>query len=649
MELIIVLSIFLMPYAVIGEGAGSIILGLIGSLYILLKARELSFFNEGLEENKLINILYIFTLIFLVICGILSMFFSNNLISSLNGLVIYINGLLYYFIFWNMRNKKDKILKYSVYTIVLSGIFFSIYQGIILNKRIDGNIGYANTYALLLLISLYINEITKNKYFYRSIQILLMLAIFFTGSRTTFILMIIYVILNFVIRDGSQILSFFISIIIYAAIKYGGIGVILFVPIVLHLYEKISCKIKGKIIYGISAFLGVSSIVIFINTNSQLFSRIRSISIKNPVLQERFVFFQDAAVKILKSPFGTGINSFEYSQYIHQSAFYDVKYIHNSVLQIAYDMGILAGIIFICCFICGLFLITKNIKKGKKKLYYTALYITIFAHSMLDFDFSYGSIFIIVIMITVFSCVKDKDKIGTEEICKSKVKNKKFKTVSGEFYNKKMMKRENLIIIRIISLAVLILTIYLISVNTSMLIGDKYALKGNYKKAENLYNFNKNITYNNTSIYLRLAQIHNGNYKNIDADEKVELKECIDYLKAALKINPNDPRIYGNLAFINQKLGNEEDTIKYYREFLQREKFYSEIYELYYEYLSGQLKNIKKNEIAEREYFSEEFYEEEIKNLKKLYENNYEKLNPRAKYMKDQMIENLLNNVTVFN
>jgi O-antigen ligase len=649
MELIIVFSIFLMPYAAIGEGSGSVILGLIGSLYILFRTRKLLCYSEDLRENKSINILYIFMLMLLMVLAVISLFFSNNLISSLNGLFIYINALLYYFVFWSMRDKKDKILKYSLYTVVLSGVFFSIYQGIILNERIDGNIGYANTYALLLLISLYINEIIETKYFHKSIQILLMLAIFFTGSRTTFILMTIYIVLNFVIRDGSQILSFFISIIIYAAIKYGGIGVILFVPIILYLYEKVSCKIKGKIIYGISFVLGVFSIVLFINTNNEFFSRIRSISVDNPVLQERFVFFQDAAAKILKYPLGTGINSFEYSQYIHQSAFYDVKYIHNSVLQIGYDMGILAAIIFICCFISGLFLIIKGMKKGKKKLYYTALYITIFAHSMLDFDFSYGSTFIIVIMVIVFSGSKEKDKRNTEKIHNKKERNQKVKSASENLYNSKVLKKRNLIIIRLISSATLILTIYLIIANMSMLIGDKYASKGNYKKAEVLYNFNKNITHNNPNIYLRLAQIHNGNYKNIDVDEKAELKECIDYLKAALKINPDDPRIYGNLAFINQKLGNEKETVKYYREFLKREKFYSEIYKLYYEYLSRQLENIKKSETIEKQRFSAEFYEEEIKNVQELYKNNYKKLNPRARYMKDQMSEDFLNNVRLLN
>lgn len=637
MELIIILSIFLMPYSIIGESSGSAILGMLGSLYILYRARELSCFNEELKENRHTNLMYFSMLMLLAVCGIVSLLFSNSFISSLNGLYIYINVLLYYFVFWDMRDNKEKILKYSIYTVVVSGVIFSIYQGIILNRRIDGNIGYANTYGLLLLIALYINVIIENKYFSRSIQVILMIAIFFTGSRNTFILMMIYI-----IGGSTQLLSFFISIIIYAAIKYGGIGVIIFVPIILYLYEKLSGKIKGKFIYGASAILGLSSILLFINTQNEFFSRIKGISIKNPVLQERFVFFQDAAAKIFKYPFGTGINSFEYSQYIHQSAFYDVKYIHNSVLQIGYDMGIPAAVIFILLFILGLCLIMKSMEKGKNKIYYAALYITIFAHSMLDFDFSYGSIFIIAVMITVFAGTKQNEKKNAHKSY-NKGKSKK-KDILNET-NKTLFKKSNLIIVRAASSIVLILALYLIIVNTSMLIGDKYVSEGKYKKAEVLYNFNKSITYNDPNPFLKLAQLYNGNNKSINYNGKIELEKCIEYLKAALEINPDDPRIYGNLAFINQKTGNEEDIVKYYREFLKREKFYSEIYKLYYEYLCKQLERVKSNEefktskTIDKHHFSVEFYEAEIKSLKELYKNSYKKLNPKSKYMKDQMTE----------
>lgn len=94
---------------------------------------------------------------------------------------------------------------------------------------------------------------------------------------------------------------------------------------------------------------------------------------------------------------------FKYKSYNTASAFYDVKYIHNSILQIFYDFGIITRILFISILIYILFYILNH--KHKNTLPLIILYITLITHSLMDFDFSFCSITILLMLILVLSKV----------------------------------------------------------------------------------------------------------------------------------------------------------------------------------------------------------------------------------------------------
>ena len=83
-----------------------------------------------------------------------------------------------------------------------------------------------------------------------------------------------------------------------------------------------------------------------INLDSNLYTRITSISFYSEELQERLIIIDDSWKSLITKPLGLGPTSFQYLQYYFQSAFYDVKYIHSSPLQVGFDLGILGMIIY---------------------------------------------------------------------------------------------------------------------------------------------------------------------------------------------------------------------------------------------------------------------------------------------------------------
>ncbi|MDP4143044.1 MAG: O-antigen ligase family protein [Bacillota bacterium] len=590
-EIILLFLVLLIPYSYLGEEYAAVILAF-GALIYLLKNRK------NIRVNKVYTILVCSLLFF----GIISMYASNNITKSLSGFCVYMNALLYYLIFSNIKKEKNLIIKWFVYIVSISSLAFIIYQGVICKTRIDGNLGYANTYALLLLISVYLNELIQENNYLNEVQFILMLGIIYTGSRNTLFYLIIFVVIK-VIYDikredkFTSVINFALAVMVYISVQYAGFGMVLLLPIIIYLWydllKKTSSDLKNGIAVG--AFAIAIPLILLLNTNFS--KRVRNSSFSLGVLQERFVYFQDVIKHIFYNPFGSGINSFEYRQYIDQSAFYDVKFVHNSILQVGYDVGIIGMMIFLAIGIYGLILIVKS---GKQVKYYIPLYITIYLHSLLDFDFSFAVIFITVIMIVGLTGQSRED--NEMEI---KFSTKKYAIILCS------------ILIAFVS--------YLTFVNGISIYSDSLVSNKEYDQAIGCYKFYNSITFKDPDGYSKIAEAYNR--ETGDSQNKNELYiKCSDNLTKALEINPTDPRIIGNIAFTYTKLNNDSKAIYYYDSFLSIEKYYDKMYKTYYDFLNE--KYLQSGNII---------YKEKMEDLKKIYEKNYKSLNPKSKYMNDQL------------
>ena len=498
-------------------------------------------------------------------------------------------------------------------------IFYICYHGLYKGFRVFGNIGYANSYAVLLLIGLYLNKFREEDKFTDIIETILFIGLLFTGSRTTIILSLIYIIYK-VYRDkkynNTKIIlsleSIALGTLLYIILDKLKLIAIFIVPLILIFYILIkNVKFKDKLYYALGVLLIIGMFII----NSNTFNRLKNITLNNGTLQERLVYYEDSINSIIKHPLGNGINMFQYKLFDNATAFYDVKYIHNSYLQIAYDAGIINLIIFLAVIVIGLLKLIKN--KNTDRNYLILAYLTILIHSVLDFDLSFSTFPVILVMLVVLGDVEILDK-------------KKGKTTKES--SKRALKESNInegiILSKYVYMGIAAISIYFIIFESSIVLGN-YLIDVNTNLADKIFGFSNNISFERDYRgYFSRAQAKKNLYDKTQ-DEKY-LKEGIDLLETSKKINPYDPMVEWNLSYLHESLGNYLEAIKYAENVVERERFYTGAYIKLYDYL---MKLYGETGDRNTEY--------KLKNLEITYYVNYEELNKRAKYMNNQLQENI--------
>lgn len=588
-HIILVILPIIMPYTILGENVGALILSIVAVIFLIKNNKKI-----------VVNNTLIYAMIILNVIAIISQVLISPYVESFSGIFTYINLILYYLglsLVMDSKNKEN-ILDYSVYAMAILAMIFIVIQGLYLKIRIYGNIGYANSYGLLLLIGIYINGVRKNNNLKDFIEMILFLGIFFTGSRTTILLSAIYPILRLQHKERGKFINYidmlesmlwaFIQYVIYS---YMGIGSFLIAPVIMYFYNAIR-RYKFKS-YIYAAMLGIAIIMLILG-GSNTIQRIRNISLHNGSFQERLVICGDATKAIIKNPMGNGINMFQYKLYDNASAFYDVKYIHNSFLQVAYDIGVPGFIAFIFFFVVGIIIITKDRKNINNK-YMLLAYITIFIHGALDFDFSYSTFGIFAILFIVLSNPSGK------------VKNISLK-----------LKAPSLTFI-------LVCATYLLSVESIYIVGNILQNNGQIEFSNTLYEFQDKITLSRDYRgSFRKAQGYKFYYDNNNSQE--ELKKALEELEEAKGINNYDPRVLWNMSYICEKLGNEEDALDLKKQVIKAERFNPEVYVMCEDYLKDRYNATKREE-----------YMDMIEDLKSYYYENLKLINPRSIYMKNQM------------
>ncbi len=153
----------------------------------------------------------------------------------------------------------------------------------------------------------------------------------------------------------------------------------------------------------------------------QLVNRIDSFSLKNKCVWERFVFYKDA-LKLIKENFllGYGAEGWQYNYQEVQSYRYYTTEVHNFILQIFINYGILGFVLLLIILVYSIF---KIIKFKKINEITVALFLLIL-HSMFDFDMSFYLIDVIGIILYILAVREDKQL---------KIVNKRDVTIEMEF------------------------------------------------------------------------------------------------------------------------------------------------------------------------------------------------------------------------
>lgn len=284
-----------------------------------------------------------------------SLFTSPHFGMSLIGffrIIVWILYLLY--IQTYSYTEKEVILK----TIAYEGVFLSAFNIILflgddinLNGRIDGPFQYANTWALYLLICVMLLGIEKKRNIILS-QLILILGIFLTGSRSTILLLFLYII-----------------------------------GILVQTYQKQNTKFSLTCLAGLLFLILLSNIL----SDGLLFARVLSMFQSFSSFNGRILYTLDGIDLFTDYPLGVGYGSYFYLQPTYQTGVYISKYVHNEYLQIAIDGGILALFGFVA--LCILFV--KQVTSSK----YRAILLCIMLHILMDFDFQFLSIVFLFFLI----------------------------------------------------------------------------------------------------------------------------------------------------------------------------------------------------------------------------------------------------------
>lgn len=560
---ILVAIILIAPYKILGQdNVNGIILGII-SVFLVVTIKEIK-----------VNKIYLISLILMCISGILSLINTSITIDSMQGLSLYIGSIVLYIILSNFKNEENNILKVATYVISASAVFYIIYQGAILKggileNRIDGNIGYANSYALLMIIALYFNRIRERDSLKELLDIILIILILYTGSRSTLLYLGIFLVVDVVLNkkeegklDLTLGFNIVISVIVYILIEKIGLLLILVLPILFIIYYYL---ISGKnikilnILTLLSIPVGVLSLFF---THNNLMDRLLSMSLKSNELQLRFGYLADVISYVKSNPLGGGLNTYMYNQGSFQSGFYDVRYVHNSFGQALYDMGWLGLIFFIVLFLVGIIVIIKG--NHNKKIYYLALYISIYLHSLLDFDFAYLFTILALVSIVAFA-----GNINHEV----KLKNK------------------------LVSITMIIIVIYILFISTIAYLGEYSYEKGKY---------NTVVTLGKLIDFLTVSKDVNGKelvFKGyigigVKDGDKEKIEEGIKIIEDIAGSKHKTSYIYYDLALSYKEIGDKEKASYYFEKLLEIQKYNSQVYQEYCNLYSDD--ENKQNEIMDR-------------------------------------------------
>ncbi len=348
------------------------------------------------------------------------------------------------------------------------------------NGRLIGFFQYSNTFALYLLIGFIILLKQNNKNILEKIGlVVLLVGITLTGSRTVFVLLILF--------------GF------YSIIK--------------------KRKQKKKIFSIITIFLVsilLLGIILQIIGNFNLITRLFSISLKESTFIGRIIYNIDGIRLLIQHPFGLGYGGYEWIYHSIQTAQYNIRFVHNDILQQGIDTGIVPMLLL-------LFLIIHTIINKKSSQVNKEILTILLFHLFFDFDLQ----FIIMHFILVIA-IFEEDAIIKQNNLDSKI-------------------------------ILIVILVVLFSTFSYFGIANMALQKNNINLAEELLSSNTNIKLNNLQNTMKLEKANNladeiiKNNKYVVDAYKVKAtnalyeenwEEMIYYQKQAILLHPYEVKEY---------------------------------------------------------------------------------------------------------
>lgn len=329
------------------------VLCICGILYKVIKKKKIIF-----PTGKNIVFIIIYLLSFLIV-ELYAVDKGMNALAFFKNLSIFLFILLYLQFEDSNKSIMDrfKIIQVSACATVIYCLFFMLIpeSNIFFGNRLQGTFYYANSYGLFLLIGT-ITLFCSEKHSWKDYVMLFILfvGILLTNSRAIIILTVIALIVT----------SFFNK-------------------------QKLNQKIV-LIVCFVLLFVGMY-------TFTKMEKRLNTDMASSSEFLTRLLYYTDALEMIKENPFGYGYEGWYYKQAEIQTGVYDTKYVHNSLLQVLLDVGIIPTIFLVILLASTFF--------GKKQNYFSRIIMfLLIAHSMIDIDFEYIYFILILVIFIEFQC-----------------------------------------------------------------------------------------------------------------------------------------------------------------------------------------------------------------------------------------------------
>jgi O-antigen ligase len=549
--IMLVLVVVGIPYVKLFQDYANTIILMLALIYIVFFVKRFNF--EKVTFCCLIGIL---------IFAIFHVFDNNSFMESIQNLSIYGTAAVFYIIFMDARDQQEFLLKVVVYAVTFNAIYYSVVQGGLFNggvqefQRIDGNLGYPNAYAVVLLAALYFNRLRKEEWTTYIVYVVLGCSIFYTGSRAMLIFLAVFMLFTVIYnyRNLKPILSVGIGFLIYILLIKAKVAVIAFVPFIFGAVGLAVYKVKTKYINIFTlVFLAFCAVAVFA-IDTPILDRLRIASGDNQSMQNRLFMWKDTLAYAKQHIWGSGLGIFRYRHGLFQTVFYDTRYAHQSVLQLVLDIGLVPAILFTMFFISTVFSIYKT-NKDKSKWVYVLCFSSIFLHSLMDFEFAYS----IVVMLYVLNV-----------------------TAIESSHLKEMPVNRKLIA------AVLIISIYSSALATFDFMGVSALKAKKLSKAYSYFSMERVMSFKDYLPYKNLGELYREKF--IQTRDKQYIDKAIENYEKAWSLNKeSDLLMYGMMNAYEYK-GNVDKAFYIGKELIKQNPLDVQVYSMYEEYINMLLK-----------------------------------------------------------
>ncbi len=370
----------------------------------------------------------------------------------------------------------------------IAGMYIeSIVEIIIDNNRMSGFMGYANTYALYMLVTLICLSKTRwNLKIKAAAGALLIATIIITYSRSVYV--IAGIIVAFALIKGTR---------------------------------------RNKLVTAYSFILGLVIYFIVVNTSGAitLNQRVAEINPNATEFQSRLLYYIDAIKIVGNHLFGLGYDGYFYIQGKYQTGIYNVRLVHNSILQISLEIGILGVGAYLGILITWI----KNVRRNKVSKKVQLIFYAIIIHSIIDFDLTFLTVTNILVIMLYFS--EKKHTVYCEEYNKP---------ISKSLANNKLT-------------TIMCILVVLINLNIILGISALYSYISRYDTALFWYKYN-------TEAICAKASIFYGEKKYTEASK---------YIERAQKLNKSNVTMLKPMRDIHIKYKNLEDALQIQRNIIK--------------------------------------------------------------------------------